>query len=1037
MARILSHLIFLASIGIASGELIISEFLAINGQGLVDKDGDHSDWIELHNTGSEPVEWTGWHLTDDPDNLTKWRLPKGSLAPDTYTIIHASGKDFASLFHPEIHANFSLQGDGEYLALVKPDGLSIAQEFAPSFPEQRRDVSTGLAPDGTLARFPTPTPGAANGEPSAGIVAPVRFSVTRGIINEPFMLQLHCDTPEATIRFTTSGKAPSLFTAQTYQEPIPIAETTIIRAHAVHDGFISAPLETHTYLFLDDILRQETLSTSVTAHPVYGPLMRSALLEHPSISLVTPEPDISKVTEQETSVEMLFPDGADGFQIDAGVKRVGGHSLNAYPKNNMRLYFRSVYGKEALRFPLFEDHPYTDVAADRFDQLNLRSGSHDSLFYLGAASPPQPPSNGQYLRNRWINDMQFLMGHESLRGRWVHVYINGLYWGHYQLLERNTQDYFASYLGGNEEDYVAVNKGQGIGNSDMSAWSAMQAARHDYEEFLRWVDIENYVDYMLLNYYCGNDWDWNPEQNWAGGGPVEPDRGGMKFIAWDSDIIFRRLNDNNLGKGGPHSLFPTLMRHEEFAMLVADRIQQHFHHDGLLTPDNVAKAYNFRAEQIRLSIIPETARWERGRWTRDNQWQREWDRLNDEFFPNRTAVVLEQFRAKGWSGVTAAPEMHPFGGYVSDDLSVRLSKGLFATGTILYTTDGNDPRMPGGETSPTAQEATAPFTLSESATVKARVRQSGGWSPLTKARFFVNQVAASPSHLTFSKIHYRPAAPSPEEIASGYDSRKDFEFVEIHNLSTDTVNLEDVRFDLGIRFTFQDAAILHLQPGEGVFVVSHEAAFHARYGEGLPVAGEFAGSLSNDGETLRLVNQADEILQELRYDDESPWPTEADGDGHHLHLAIDGKASTSSPDEWRASRMEDSLIASEDITYDQWASVTFDNDGDPQPDNDADNDGFSNFLEYVFQSNPNDPSDQPLFTIVRDSEGRVTLSVPLRAQLRDATVHLQGSSTLHKWQRLSLDEEPLTMDAETTTFSLPAPVAEQHPFLRMEVRHDG
>ena len=149
-------------------------------------------------------------------------------------------------------------------------------------------------------------------------------------------------------------------------------------------------------------------------------------------------------TEIKASVELIFPDGSEGFQIDAGIKRVGGHSLVSYPKNNMRLYFRERYGRAKLKFPLFEGLRYGEGAADTFDQLTLRSGSHDSIFYLGADQ--QLPSNAQYLRNRWMSDMEFELGRLSLHGRFVHVYLDGTYWGHYHLMERPTNSFMASYL---------------------------------------------------------------------------------------------------------------------------------------------------------------------------------------------------------------------------------------------------------------------------------------------------------------------------------------------------------------------------------------------------------------------------------------------------------------------------------------------------------------------------------------------------------------------------------------------------------------
>jgi hypothetical protein len=1025
----------------AFGTLSISEFLAINGSGDVDKDGDRSDWIEIHNSGDTAVALKGWYLTDDADRLTKWTIPMGSVPARGYSVIHASGKDFSGLFSSEVHANFSLTGDGEYLALVEPDGITIAHEFAPLYPAQRRDVSYGISEDGDVAGyFPSPTQGEANGASSEGLVSSVKFSVKRGYQDAPIALELTSETPGALIRYTTNGSEPSLFTGKTYDSAIAISRTTTVRARAEKSGFINSKLKTHTYLFVNDVIQQDTMSTNVTEDPVYGPLMREALLKYPAISLVTPDTDISKTAEDPTSVEMIFPDGSDGFQIDAGVKRVGGHSLNAYPKNNMRLYFRSEYGSEKLRFPLYEDHLYTDVAADSFDQLNLRGGSHDSLFYLGATNNPQPPSNGQYLRNRWISDMQFLMGHESLRGRWTHVYINGTYWGHYQLLERNTQDYFATYLGGQKSDYVAINKGQGIGSSDMRAWTAMRNSRTDYEEFKRRVDIINYVDYMLLSYYCGNDWDWNPEQNWAGGGPVEPDSGGMKFLAWDSDIIFRRLNDNNLGKGGPHSMFPILMQHEDFAMLVADRIQKHFHNDGLLTPENVARVYNVRAEEIRLSIIPETARWQAGRWTRDDQWQDELDRLNNDFFPSRTKEILSQFRAKGWSAAITAPRMSPLGGYVEGGFTVRILKSLFARGIIVYTTDGTDPRLPGGELSPAAVEFKTGFSLTEATTVKARVMNSDGWSALTEARFVVNQVPATVENLTISKVHYRPAAASAEEVAAGFQSRKDFEFVELLNLGSETIDLHDVRFNKGIRFEFSGANIKSIAGGERLFLVRNRQASAMRYGTGLPIAGSFSGSLSNDGEPLQIVNRTDEVLQLLAYNDVEPWPLEADGGGAYLVLIDAVKAEPDNALQWRASAAGELPGDNEPgtpidmLTYAAWIARALSVGDDDEPTADVDHDGFANLLEFALGTDPTVRESVPKFSLSSTDSETLQYETFPRPNTTGVRLSLQVSSDLEAWEEVAEDTILTLTESESgaVIYRFPRKAMDDGAFFRLQ-----
>ena len=124
------------------GSVIISEVMARNDEVLQDEDGDSPDWIELLNISSETVDLNGWHLTDDAENLNNWQFPPVSLNPGEHLIVFASGKDRDNPLRP-LHADFKLTGDGEYLALTRPDE-TIEFEFAPDFPPQVEDVSYGV-----------------------------------------------------------------------------------------------------------------------------------------------------------------------------------------------------------------------------------------------------------------------------------------------------------------------------------------------------------------------------------------------------------------------------------------------------------------------------------------------------------------------------------------------------------------------------------------------------------------------------------------------------------------------------------------------------------------------------------------------------------------------------------------------------------------------------------------------------------------------------------------------------------------------------
>jgi len=122
---------------------VISEFMAKNDGGLLDKDGDDSDWIEIHNPDSVAVNLAGWRLTDDAGDTSKWVFPAEILAAGERLVVFASNKNLA-VAGSELHTNFKLSGSGEYLALIKPDN-SVTTAFSPNYPEQISNISYGYA----------------------------------------------------------------------------------------------------------------------------------------------------------------------------------------------------------------------------------------------------------------------------------------------------------------------------------------------------------------------------------------------------------------------------------------------------------------------------------------------------------------------------------------------------------------------------------------------------------------------------------------------------------------------------------------------------------------------------------------------------------------------------------------------------------------------------------------------------------------------------------------------------------------------------
>jgi hypothetical protein len=150
--------------------------------------------------------------------------------------------------------------------------------------------------------------------------------------------------------------------------------------------------------------------------------------------------------------------------------------------------------------------------------------------------------------------------------------------------------------------------------------------------------------------------------------------------------------------------------------------------------------------------------------------------------------------------------------------------------------------------------------------------------------------------LAITEINYNPHEPISSELGVSTNAG-DYEFVELQNIGSSTLNLADVRFIAGISYTFPSEI---LAAGERVVIVKNSAAFVARYGSGLNVSGEYGGQLSNGGETMHLVSPDGDTIHNFAYQDTPPWPGRADGRGSSLELT-DSSAEYSNPLSWRAS----------------------------------------------------------------------------------------------------------------------------------------
>jgi hypothetical protein len=247
-------------------------------------------------------------------------------------------------------------------------------------------------------------------------------------------------------------------------------------------------------------------------------------------------------------------------------------------------------------------------------------------------------------------------------------------------------------------------------------------------------------------------------------------------------------------------------------------------------------------------------------------------------------------------------------------------------------------------------EATIPsqVILNSSTQVKARVLDANGnWSPVTDFNFIVDAVPASAANIVVSELNYNPLPPTPAEtLASGANNDNDFEFIEIHNISNQTVDLTECSIE-GVSF-FWTAAPTNRQSipaGGRMVIVENSAAFAVRYaGKNATVAGEFVGNLSKAGQLITLRAKNGSIIKSFTYDDEEPWPVDADNNGYTLVL----NNPSINPDHsmgrnWRSSAVVHGCPGATDgVVY----------TGSPTADTDLD--GIRDIVEVALGSDPND-----------------------------------------------------------------------------------
>lgn len=509
----------------------------------------------------------------------------------------------------------------------------------------------------------------------------VRFSVPRGWHEQPFSLELLSPAEGASIRYTLDGSEPTLRHGHLYSASLRITNTTTLRAAAFKDGARVSTVGTHSYIFLADVLRQPAAPPGLPAgskawngepsayqvdartvnDPQFAARLPAAFASLPTVSIVCSQNDMfgpqglylntlerGEEWERACSTEMILTNGQTAFQVDCGVRIHG--NMNRVPENSpkhaFRLSFKAKYGPGKLRYPLFPGSSVTN-----FDSIVLRADYNNSWIHWD----PAQRVRGQRIRDAWVKDTARDMGWLAPHNRYVHLFLNGLYWGIYDFTERPDANFLAAHLGGKKNDYDVINEDEAK-DGDTTAYDALRmienlASPEGLQRVQQVLNLTNYIDFLLVNYYAGN-LDWAENKNCYLVRRRTPS-GPFQFVVWDGEHVLNDVSDNVVNRRDKEK-FPLatgLMENGEFRRLFSERVKKHCFGDGALTQQASLQRWMKRAAEVDTAMLAESARWGYHRrnppFTRDRDYITEQRRLIMMYFPQRTWLLKKQLTQAG------------------------------------------------------------------------------------------------------------------------------------------------------------------------------------------------------------------------------------------------------------------------------------------------------------------------------------------------------------------------------------------------------
>ena len=645
-------------------------------------------------------------------------------------------------------------------------------------------------------------------------------------------------------------------------------------------------------------------------------------------------------------------------------------------KPQMAIRFRGELGDSTLH----KENFIPTSKLNDWETLKIRAGKND----------PYNP----FIVDEMVRRCFGAMGNPSPQGIFATGYLNGDLKGYFNLCERPLEEYWQEYFSSTNAWDVTPNDWSANlftdtdwQSGDSVAWKEMMtffkandfSVLANYQTGTTYWDVNNVADYYIINGWTGMQ-DW-PGNNFYFAHERVPG-GKWWFSMWDAEGAFGSFGqvntidefDSNLlvpenGSRSPainaddmttRLMMRRFYQSPEFRMVFADRLQKHFFNGGALSSPVVTALHDSMKAQVApiIKAVNGGDFWD-GWWT-------DW-----VVGSGRTNTFLAQCRTLGMWPTTTAPIFNRTGGTISATQPLAITQTNGSGGfAIYYTTNGADPRAVGGSVDASAASASfsASVSITAPTTVKARVRNitTLEWSPITQGVF-----APPPPTLAFTEINYNPPG-----------SGDATEFLEITNIGGGVAQLTGAHFTAGVSYTF---GALSLAAGQSVVLVRDPVAFAAAY-PGVTIGGTYTGALNNSGDTLTLVDFAEQTIATVTYGDSNTpgWPAEPDGNGGTLVLMRPWtNPAMNTAENWRVSGPASGNPGAPDSLPLISAN----------PNGDIDGDGYSTLLEYALGTSDTSASTRPVIT-TSTVGGEMTFSITRPLNTDDAIVEAIESTDL-------------------------------------------